>query len=103
MSSQQGYKVAARTWPEDGVAVVLDESGQQLVVIPIRFVASGQTDSFRYVYEQIRFCYDESGLLYDSTLSGPISESERVRPGRYTFRRDGELLSSDPCEAKISA
>lgn len=90
--SEQSYLLAQESWSQDGAVVVMDESQQQLMVIPIRFMREGHVRTFAYVYEQLSFCFEEEGHLIRMSSGEAVTHTDEVHPGRYLLVRSGEFL-----------
>lgn len=82
--------LAAASWSDQGVLVVSDASGQQLVVVPIEFMLRGHTGTFAFVYEVLRLCFEEDGVIRYSLEGEEIGEELPVSSGRFWFQRVGK-------------
>ena len=56
-----GYRLSADVWQGQGLAVVLDRSSQQLLVVPINFLCQGMVDNFTYILQCIQMVFVMSG------------------------------------------
>lgn len=84
------YRLAARFWRDEGIVTVLDATFNQLVAIPVAFMRKGHVETFAFVYEQIGYCFEETGTLVTSLQDGEeVQDSSPVHAGRYWWKRSG--------------
>lgn len=67
-----------------------DQSGQQLLVIPIEFLQKGHVSHFGFVERQVASTYVEEGSIYSGDM--PVNLDDPVFAGEVVFVRAGELL-----------
>lgn len=85
-----GYPLAAQRWQGSGSAVVLDESGQQLLVFPVEFLQRGNVDTVAFVLHCVSMAFVvESGSLRSESGSKQ-SPSDKVKAGRFVFYRESQ-------------
>ncbi|KAK0562189.1 hypothetical protein OC844_002819 [Tilletia horrida] len=92
------YPTSAKIWRGDagsteGNARICDESGQELVQLPIEFLRLGQVQTVAFALQMVAFTFVEPGtLLRDGQQLQPDGQ---VTAGDYVFRRDDAL--QEPC------
>lgn len=75
------YHLAQQYWRAEGALVIRDDSGQQLLVVPIAFLRQGRVQSYGYVQQQLGAAWAEPGHL--------ICPDGTAVAGNLTFRRAG--------------
>lgn len=100
--SEHKYLLAQESWAQEGALVIVDQSQQQLLVIPLKFMRDGHLRTFAYVYEQIEYCFEQSGHLTTSvTDAGHVLQGDEVRAGRYIFVRSGKCSFRSCCPMRL--
>lgn len=82
------YHLAQQYWRAEGALVIRDDSGQQLLVVPIEFLRQGRVQNYGYVQQQLGAAWAEPGHLScpDGT---PAPLDGTAVAGNLTFRRAG--------------
>lgn len=96
MNERITYRLAYQGWSSEGGCILLDESGQQLMIVPVEFARRGHVDNIGYVYQQLDFCYEAASDYVIQDEAGAVLEHhEPIRAGRFTVRKrdKGELPS----------
>lgn len=82
------YHLAQQSWKGEGALVVSDDSGQQLLVVPIQFLRLGKVQTYAYVQQQVEAAWEQPGHLIHSN-GGSALASDTASSGTLTFRRSG--------------
>lgn len=92
-----GYKASANVWRGQGLAVVLDRSGQQLLVVPIEFLRQGMVDNFAYILQCVQMAFVVSGGHMRNEQGITLDPLDAVTPGRFIYWNDGKYKSPRTC------
>lgn len=82
------YHLAQQSWKAEGALVVSDESGQQLLVVPIQFLRLGRVQKYSYVQQQVEATWREPGHLVRADGTAALADDTAIA-GKLTFRRAG--------------
>lgn len=85
-----GYKTSDLRWGDEGLAIVLDRSGQQLLVVPIQFLRQGIVNNFAYILRCIHWAYVVSGGHIRNEQGIALNALDAVTPGRFVYWNDGK-------------
>lgn len=94
MNQVQRYPLAQVYWDGEGSLRVDDDSGQRLLLLPIRFLRYGRVRRYSFVLQQLKNCYLEPGFLVNSESGETMSGDESVREGVVIYRHFGESASA---------
>jgi HNH endonuclease len=89
----QYYTVASQKW-EGPLFSVVDQSGQELLDIPLEFARKGLCNTIAFALSQVNFCYEELGHLRSADGRDLLDPSEPLLAGIATFVRSDQSESS---------
>ena len=92
MSTVQ-YTLAQEWWLEDGSVDIYDVKNNPIATVPIGFLEETADRNWRFIYEAISDCIENSGRLRNGD-GVAVSDEDPAIPGRYTFFRTGMCKSS---------
>lgn len=86
------YTLAQEWWLQEGSVDVYDVKDNPIATIPIGFLEESGDGNWRFIYEAISDCIENSGWLRTSDGLA-VSDDSPTIAGRYTFIRSGTFRS----------
>lgn len=78
------YQLSQESWPEEGICLVVDRDGEQLLDFSVSFLRIGLVHNIGFILEQIASAYVvPSGFWLSNEKNEKTHESDLVTAGTY--------------------